>query len=285
MTRYAVVQDEYRPDDWQAVAQLVTDQLGLHLTTARQRARKTPGFVAEGLDQRQAQQLQQACQACDMPVHVVEEKDLAILPKPARLHHLWLREDALWIRRAPTGPLDSIAWDTIAVIAACRATQQETRMHWSAEARRMNQGISAALEVSPSVHLKAAQQTQEFVEYVADIIAWLPGGAVDRLRLNSRELNYQEALGADAPDPQTVPQARILGFIWVLARIQAQAVRALVPPDTAALLRDGLDKTRRPDKLQGLEEFDAYNRWLLQKSRCEPAGPMQPPPDPNPPLR
>ena len=151
-----------------------------------------------------------------MPVHVVAEQDLAILPKPVRLHHLWLHDDALWIRRAETGPPVPIAWDTIALIAACRATQTETRMHWSVEARGVNPDISPRMQLSSTPRLDVSKKTQEFVEYVADIVAWPSGGPLDRLRLNSREVNYQEALGADAPDPQTVPQARILGFIWVL---------------------------------------------------------------------
>jgi len=257
MGHFAVVRDAYEVDDWELVAQLLKQALGMHLVAATRQARNSPGFLAEELDRGAAEQLQRACEARAMPTHLVAQEEVVILPRALRVHSLWVAEDALWICRSPTSPKEPIRWDSVALIAACQTMKKESFHRWSADFNPVN-------DVS---ELKVQKYSQDFIEHVADLFGMAADGGLLRGRLGSRELNYKQALGVDRADPRLDTGKRFASFRLVLSRIFTKAARAQMPPEPIALLGGRLKPNCRLHNLTSLKEFDAYNRWLLQRIR------------------
>ncbi len=289
MSQFAVVQAVYAFERWQAAAAILTDVLGLHPTEANQRARRSRGFLAENLDGPTAERIQQACQAQGLPTRLVAQAEVAALPTLTRIHQVWIAEDALRICRTPLSPQEPIAWAGIRMLAAYHVLKSETFQHWTTGGFRAGGG---------DPQLKVKQYSKDYVEHVADLFGPASDGGLMRLRLGSRGLNYQEALGvaglspsAPVPVPQTgdspifsaigqagiggsfgpqksgqspIPDTQLDHFRLVLARIHARAVNAYVPPETLVLLGGPPPPDHRLNDLTSLEEFDAYNRWLLQ---------------------
>ncbi len=277
MSQFAVVLDVYAFDHWQAAAQVLAEVLGLHLTTANQRARKSGGFLAENLERDTAEQIQRACEAQGLATHVVVEAEVVALPRLTRVHQLWIAEDALWICQSHLGDREPIDWQSILLMAAYHVVKTESYHHWSATGHHMG-----------GSELKAEKYSKDYVGHVVDIFGSLRDGTLMRLRVGSRELKYQEALGSGTSEPQSpetresqelrafgsdptnprlVPDTYLGNFRLALARIHARAVRAYVPPETFVLLGGVPEPNCRLNDLRNLEEFDAYNRWLLQKMR------------------
>jgi len=261
MPRYALVQDVYELPDWQAAADVLAAALEMHPIAARQQARRARGFLAQDLDYEPAARLLHACQERGLGVQLVRDDQLVVFTKPNRVHHLWLRDDALYLLRHEVGPPEPLPWDQIALVAALRVTQQETVLHWSAEHSDFSD------RRDPQVRLKVEPHDEDYKEFVADLVAVTPGGQFDCLRLFSRQINFLQALGAEAPDRLTAKNARVAGFCLLLTRIRQRAAQALVPAETRVLLGDPVAAEAPLRSLPTLEEFEAYNRWLLQKSR------------------
>jgi hypothetical protein len=173
------------------------------------------------------------------------------------VHALRIEEDALWAGQSPTGPKEPIGWDSLVLMAAYQIVKKESFHRWSAS-------YNMATNTSD---LRADKYSKDYKEYLADLVATLPNGSLRRLRVESRELNYPEALGTDAADPLTRANAREDSFRLVLARVHARATRITVPPETLVLLGGEPNPDHRLCHLPRLEDFEAYNRWLLQKTR------------------
>ncbi len=257
MSQFAVVQGRYEFTDWEMVAQILTEVLGMHPTMAKQRARRPRGFLAEKLDGDMALRLHRVCRRSGLVTYVVREGDVVTLPKPVRIHALWIADDALWYRRGPTGRKSSLAWDGIVLMAAYEMVRKESFYRWSAQ-------YSSAGHNS---ELHADEYWKDYKEYVADVVGLGAGGGMVRLRLESRGLNYQEALGADAPDILHRKNAQDDGFRLVLARIHGHSPKVSVPPETLVVLGGTVEAKERLYELPRIEEFEAYNRWLLQMMR------------------
>jgi hypothetical protein len=259
MSLFAVFQDAYA-QDWQLAARILVDALGLHPTTAKRHARRSGGFLAENLEPDVAERLRQACFDGGMAVHVIAQDEAVVLPKPLRVHSLGIAEEALWICQSPAAPRAPVGWESLLLIAAHHLQKTETYLRWR---------ITPDTSREDGTELRVESRVRNSPEYLADLVASSADGSLLRLRLWSRELNYQQALGVDLPDPRHTPNARLESFRLVLARIHARASRAHVPRETLALLGGVPDPERPPHDLPTLEEFDAYNRWLLQKTRLE----------------
>ncbi len=80
-------------------------------------------------------------------------------------------------------------------------------------------------------------------------------------------LNYAEALGNLAPDVLVDANARVEGFRLLLAAIASRATQAYVSPESAALLTSLPLRDVRSVPPVNLTDFDAFNRWLLQRLR------------------
>ncbi len=192
MSQFAVVQDVYAFDRWQAAAQILSELLGLHPTEANQRARRSRGFLAENLNRDTAEQIRQACEAQGLPTHVVAQAEVVTLPTLTRVHQLWIADDALWICQSHLGDRESIDWQGILLMAAHHVVKTESFHRWST-GYRMG---------TADPQLKVKQYSKDYVEHVADVFGSSRDGVLMRLRIGSRELNYQEAIGGAAPEPQ-----------------------------------------------------------------------------------
>jgi hypothetical protein len=145
-----------------------------------------------------------------------------------------------------------LAWDTLRLIAVTRATKKESFRHWDTTSTRTG------------ADLRVTSYTEDYAEYQADVFAVKLYGEVLGVRLMSRELNYSEALGDITPDVLVDANARTGGFRLVLSSIAARATQLYMPPETWAFLANAASGGV-PPPLPLQDDFDAANRWLLQR--------------------
>jgi len=253
--RFAVVQDDYELENWHVAAELLTEVLGLHAVTAKQQARNSRGFLANDLPEEKAQRLRDACAERGLGVHLVPQSDVIPVIKPVRMHRVWIADDALWVRAGNLDAKTPLAWDALRLIAMTKTKVTESFQHWETTG------------VDDEVRLKVTPYTEEVTDYLADVFAFQPLGSVLGVRFMSRELNYAEALGNLAPDILVDANARMEGFRLLLSAIASRATQAYVSPESAALLTTLPLKLVRSTPPVKLNNFDAFNRWLLQRLR------------------
>ena len=255
--RFAVVQDVYQLEDWQTTAALLAEILGLPAVTARQQARNSHGYLAADLSEELARRLRDACAEHGIGVQLVPQSDVIPAIKPVRMHHVRIAEDALWLGATGSDTETSLGWNTLRLITMTKTTKKESFRHW--EAKRY-------------ADLKATAYTEDYAEYLADLFAVQLDGQALGVRLFSRELNYSEALGDMTPDALVDANARMGGFRLLLSSIAARATQVYVPPESLALLNKSPKKSARTRASPSLDDFNAVNRWLLQRLRLQGSG-------------
>lgn len=261
--RFAVVQDVYEREAWETAAALLTEILGLPVVTARQQAKKSHGYLAANLLQALAQRLRDACAARGIGVELVPQGDVIPVIKPVRVHHVRIAEDALWLGATGSDANTSLGWDTLRLIAVTKTTKKELFRHWET-----TDGGGR-----DEVKLKVTAYTEDSKEYLADVFAVQVDGQVFGVRLSARELNYSEALGDSAPDGLVDANARMDGFRQLLSSIITRATRAYVPPESQALLAKSVKERAQIRASASLDNFNAVNRWLLQRLRLQGSRP------------
>jgi hypothetical protein len=259
---FAAVQDVYQFEDWQTAAALLTEILGLPPVTARQKARKSRGYLASNLSEELARRLRDACSERGLGVQVVPQSDVVPVIKPVRMHQVWIAEDALKLGAAGLDAKMLLGWDTLRLIAVTKTTKKESFQHWDTTNRR-----------TPVVAPRVTTYTEEFAECLADVFAFSPHGQVLGARLLSRELNYAEALGDMIPDAAVDADARMDGFRLLLSAIASRASQLYIPPESLALLSSPARASALMPPAGSLDEFDGYNRWLLQRLRLRGSRP------------
>jgi hypothetical protein len=255
--RFALVQDDYELRDWQSAADLLTGILGLVAFTAKQVAKKSRGYLAVNVPADLAQRLRDGCVERGIGVQLVPQGDVIPPIKPVRVHRVGIAEGGLCVRDANLDVKTPLGWDSLRLIAVTKTMKKETFRHWE------------TMGGDDELKLRAIPYTEDLVEILADVFAFQPNGDVFGVRIVSRELNYAEALGSLAPDNLVDANARVEGFRLLLVTIAARARQAYVSPESAALLTtmpSGAFRATRPVKLK---EFEAFNRWFLQKLRLK----------------
>ncbi len=258
--RYAVVQDVYELVDWQAAAALLTEILGLPAVAARQQARKSHGYLAANLSEELAQRLRDACAGRGIGVQLVLQSNVIPVVRPVRTHHVRIAEDALWLGATGSDAKTLLGWDMLRLIAVTKTTKTEMFRHWETKGSRAE------------VKLKVTAYTEDYAEYLADVFAVQPDRQVLGVRLFSRELNYSEALGNTAPDALVDANARMEGFRLLVLSIASRASQVYVPPESAALLTKSAKERARTPASASLDDFNAVNRWLLQRLHLQGSG-------------
>ena len=253
--RFAVVQDVYQLEDWQTAAALLAEILGLPAVTARQQARKSHGYLAANLSGELAQRLRDACAEKGIAVQLVPLGDVIPVIKPTRTHHVRIAEDALWLGASGSDAKTSLGWDTFRLIAVTKTTKKDLFRHWETTGS------------ADEVKLKVTTYTEDSAEYLADVFAVQFDGQVLGVRLFSRELNYSEALGDTTPDLLVDANARMEGFRLLILSIASRASQVYVPPESAVLLTKSAKERARTRTSASLDDFNAVNRWLLQRLR------------------
>jgi hypothetical protein len=255
MSQYAIWHEAFETPDWAALTETLAKELGWNRTEARCRVRRTGGLLLENLDEVAAERCRAACAAMGVTVDALPQSSVVVLPRAVRVHEVSLRDDALVVRVTDRDPEMSIAWERILLLAAFETTRVESYHNYRTTGRGGDHG---------AVELKIDRVKEQRPEPFVDVFYTTPEASLARIRLLSREMNYTRILGADAPDPHVTIKFRMAGFRLVVARIGTRATRAVIPPETLRFL--GGDKTadEKLVKLRDMDNFDAYNRWLLQ---------------------
>ena len=254
--RFAVVQDNYELENWQVAARLLTEIVGVPAVSARQRTRNSHGFLASELPEELARRLRDACAENGIGVQLVPQSEVIPVIRPVRMHQVWIADDGLYVRASHLDAKISLGWDTLRLIAVTATRKKESFQHWDTAVR-------GAVMVTHGV----TNYTEEFAEYLIDVFAFQANDQVLGVRLLSRELNYAEALGNLAPDVLVDSNARVEGFWLLLSAIASRSTQAYVSPESAALLSRLHLRIDRSAPPVNLNEFDAYNRWLVQRLR------------------
>lgn len=257
MSQYAIWHETFETPDWASLTDTLATQFGWNRTEARCRVRRTGGILLENLDAAAAERCRVACAAMDVTVDVLPQSSIVVLPRPLRVHDVSLRDDALVVRVTDLDPEMSIAWEQIQLVAAFKTTRVESYHNY----RTVTHGRHGMEE------LKIDRVKEERPEPFADVFYTMPAASLACIRLLSHEMNYTRILGADAPDPNVTIKPRLAGFRLVVARIGTRAHRAVIPPETVSFLRGDKAADERLIKLRNLDDFETYNRWLLQSLR------------------
>ena len=257
--RFAVVQDVYQLEDWQIAAGLLIEILGLPAVTARQQARKSHGFLAANLSGELAQRLRDACAEKGIAVQLVPQGDVIPVIKPVRMHQVRIADDGLWLGATGLAAKTSLGWDTLRLMAVTKTTKKESFRHW--------QTGTPSWAFGEEANFRVTTYTEDSAEYLADVFAVQLDGQVLGVRLFSRELNYSEALGDTTPDLLVDANARMEGFRLLILSIASRASQVYDPPESAALLTKSAKERARTPTSASLDDFNAVNRWLLQRLR------------------
>ncbi|MBI4615548.1 MAG: hypothetical protein HY720_18160 [Planctomycetes bacterium] len=271
MNEFAVVQEVYQTIPQEILAPILGEALGLLPIDANHRAKEARGVVAEKLDTARAQWVASSLAAQGVETKVIPQEWVIRIGKPILVRTLHVADDALHLALGYTGPPQPIPWDQVWLLSAGEIVevQEGRRTGGKSWKRRMSwlqaTGIGGALydtllkEYEGLDRLKPLAGKQTAIE-IADLFASSPGGDYLHVRLRSRDLYYDQILGAQAS------RNFAHDFRLVLARIGLRAARAVATPGYRAMSLAPGDPSFDPAEARfGIEnEFSEFNRWQLQ---------------------
>lgn len=255
MTTYAVILDRYPLPDASLVGQVLVHQGGLPPPVAAKLAQRATAIVWENAPQPAASAVARSLSAQGFPARPIAQGYVPTLSTPRRVHWLALDGEHLGVPLKYNGSPESVAWNDVLVISA-GAFKSETKRTVQTQTTLLNGEIVTDQRVEVDL-------TRNIV---VDLFA-LPlanRSELLHLRLNSHEFNYSQSSGG------TIHEGWREKFALVVARLGLRAERALISPQTEALVAAGmLPHNSTVDPYFGSEEeFAAYNRWLLARKRA-----------------
>jgi hypothetical protein len=253
MAAHAVIFERYKFAEPALVAAVLQQQAGAPLPLAMKLAKRGGGIPLENATLEQAEAIAAGLGAAGHGARVVPQEKVPPATAPRRVHVLALDGDALGVHLKYSGPPEWIEWRDVLVISA-GVLKTETVTTITHESRDM-QGI---------VHLDQRTQVDLQRNVVAELFADAAHGTrLVHIRLSCHEVNYAKTLGA------TIHETWREKFSLLLAKLGLKCERALISPQTEALLAAGMvpsDAALDP-YFASDEEFAAYNRWLLCRQR------------------
>ncbi|MEX2174059.1 MAG: hypothetical protein WD872_06835 [Pirellulaceae bacterium] len=238
--------------DRSLVAALLAEQTGFPAPVAAKLAsRGAHGIVWEYAPQSAAQGVAAGLTAVGFPALVADQDQVPQPTQPRRVHLLQLDCDQLGVQLKYNGPPEWIAWHDVLVISA-GAIRKENR---KAELVEVTLHHGATI-VEERVQVEIAR------DLLLDVFAQVAHGAERlHLRLHSHEVNYALTLGG------TIHESWREKFALLVAKLGLRAERALVSPQTEALLAAGMspENCALSPYFASEEDLAAYNRWLLAR--------------------
>ncbi len=238
----AVVLEEHRHLDAGTLAPALEVALGMLRLDAVRAAKLAGPFVAEGLDNAQAEALRAELASAGIRSRVVGRKEVVAARDPDCVRTIRIAEDALHVTLGHTGPVVHVGWDRVVLLSAGAVADPEY--------------VGSKNLVGDAM---ARRRPREFDVQLADVFARTD----DRLlhvRLRSRDLYYRLILGNDFRRDIS------RDFPEVLARTAERAACAFVTPGyRAACLGPEAAGVADADWCFGdARTFDEFNRWRLQ---------------------
>jgi hypothetical protein len=252
----AVLLERWELPDKTLVASLLVQHGGLPQPVAQKLARAGAGIVWENAPPEAAMAVAAALTASGYPASMVAQ---SLVPPPSsarRVHVLALESEHLGVQLRYSGPPEWVAWNDVLAISA-GAFKTETKK----------------TEVVETVLPGRAMISQELIQIdiARDLIVEFFGLTLaDRsrmlhVRLHCQEVNYAQTLGG------TIHESWRDKFALLVARLGLRAERALVSPQTEALVASGMQPQNCSvyPYFASEEEFAAHNQWLLARRRAQ----------------
>jgi hypothetical protein len=272
---FALILEEYEPIPPDTLAPVLKSRLGMLQFDAMRLAKGSRGIVMERLSRTSADALQAGLADVGFRTRIIPQDGVIAVSQPQTARTIELRDDMLDVLWGYTGGSQPIPWENVFLISAGEITKLEGGVTRRPKKKRRPGMLSGALFLAAPGLAVAAGATQSFTEpttgpapkrgqnkvavHLADIFAIDAERAFRHIRLGSRELCFEQILGADDQhDP-------LLNFRLVLRRILEKAHKAQVSKPTLACLADHAADVDPEDAWFGEEaEFTEHNRWLLQ---------------------
>ncbi|MCI0360899.1 MAG: hypothetical protein L0211_20670 [Planctomycetaceae bacterium] len=255
MSLQAVVVDRYPWPERGLVAAVLAQHAGVPEPVARKLAQRAGGIVWENAPQPAAEAVARAMSAQGSPARTIDQSCVPTLGQPRRVHVLKLDDEHLGIPLKYNGPPEWVAWNDVLVIS-CGAFKTETTRTIQTQTHLIHGEIVSDERVQ--VDLTRSIAADLFAVPLADRTQLL------HVRLSSDEFNYALTMGS------TIHESWREKFAVLIAKLGLRAERALISPQTEALLAAGMLPQNCPvdSYFDSDEEFAAYNRWLVARARA-----------------
>jgi hypothetical protein len=254
MTLQAVVVDRCPLPEQGLVGAVLAQHAGLPEPVAAKLAQRASGIVWENAPPAAAEAVARALAAQGCPARTIAQSCVPQLGQPRRVHVLKLDGEHLGIPLKYNGPPEWVAWNDVLVIS-CGAFQTETTRTIESQTQLLDGTIVRDERVQVDLTREIAAEL--FAVPLTDRTRLL------HVRLNSHGFNYALTLGS------TVHESWREKFALLVAKLGLRAERALVSPQTEALLAAGMlpQNCLVNCYFDSDEEFAAYNRWLVARAR------------------
>lgn len=255
MTLQAVALDRYPLPERELVASILAQHAGLPEPVATKLAQRATGIVWENAPPDAAEAVARAFAAQGFPARAIAQTCIPTLGVPRRVHVLQLGGEHLGIPLKYNGPPELVAWNDVLVIS-CGAFQIETTRTIESETQLINGEVVSDERVQVDVTRNIAGDL--FAVPLADRSRLL------HVRLSSHEFNYALTLGS------TIHESWREKFAVLVAKLGLRAERALISPQTEALLEAGMMPQNCAVNcyFDSDGQFAAYNRWLVARQRA-----------------
>ena len=255
MTLQAVALDRFPLPEQQLVASILAQHAGLPEPVAAKLAQRATGIVWENAPPAAASVVARALAAQGFPARPIEQSCVPTIGVPRRVHMLQLDGEHLGIPLKYNGPPELVAWNDVLVIS-CGAFQTETTRTIETQTHLIHGEVVSDERVQVEVTRNIAAEL--FAVPLADRTRLL------HVRLSSHEFNYALTLGS------TIHESWREKFAVLVAKLGLRAERALISPQTEALLAAGMSPQNCDVNcyFDSDDEFAAYNRWLVARARA-----------------
>ena len=222
------------------------------------------GILAQGLQEKQASRICAVLSGIGYPVTSVPDSRIPVLDEPRRIRWGTLSQEAFGYPHGLHGETTDILWDRVLVIDLGRGMKLSRKLQESSPStlaafpRTTAQGVAARMAVDPP---KPQYKRIGEVFDVLDLIGVDVNGAIQHLRLPSKDFAYEKMLGSGTE------LSRFERFAVIVDYMVQHASNAVVSP----AVHEFLEQREATDEVvenivaeESLQQHQLrYQRWLL----------------------